>query len=65
MIIPLPLRMSWPRTHSSSEKALCIVLDKRIQSPEVTASRNSCIVGSFPDACSTVWSECCWCSSTS
>ena len=55
MTIRLPLRTSWPKTQSSSAKALYMVPDKRLQSPDVIASRTNCKVGSFSDARSTSW----------
>ena len=58
MTMGLPLRASWPRTHSSSDRALYIVPDRQLQSPEVTAGRTNCNVGSFADACSTCWGVC-------
>ena len=55
MTIRLPLRTSWPKTQSSSAKALYIVPDKRLQSPDEIASRTNCKVWTFSDARSTSW----------
>ena len=55
IMIRLPLRRSWPRTRSSSAKALYLVPDKWLQSPEVTAWCINYNVGSFADACTICW----------
>ena len=55
IMIRLPLRRSWPRTRSSSAKALYLVPDKWLQSPEVTAWCINYNVGFFADACTICW----------